>query len=193
MSEGIRYIIKDLVKTKWMILGRPLFTPLSRKSVYTSRMALSFLCWLEPSGWRKVDHSPLVSGLEKKYNIGTISIGFRVVNELEPKRSRDSDGDSQNNIRAVSAYELIQQHAFWPAIGKEEEVSSTKSSDYIEGPCLDHMLSVKPSRSVRPVSANALLSVAHCGSSNVFLFDEPLSNLDARCACRCARKSSDCT
>jgi hypothetical protein len=64
------------------MIGDARLSLLSSKSAYTSRTVSLCAGWT--FRWRKVDHAPDLAGLEK-ITSGTISIGGRVVNGLEPK------------------------------------------------------------------------------------------------------------
>jgi multiple sugar transport system ATP-binding protein len=81
MSEG-SVEIKDLVKTYTDDRGRPTFTAV--KNISLEIQNGEFMVLVGPSGCGKSTTLRMVAGLEK-ITSGTISIGGRVVNELEPK------------------------------------------------------------------------------------------------------------
>src|SRR5260370_26185097 len=81
MSEGA-VEIKDLVKTYVDDRGRPTFTAVKNISLHIENG--EFMVLVGPSGCGKSTTLRMVAGLEK-ISSGTISIGGRVVNELEPK------------------------------------------------------------------------------------------------------------
>jgi multiple sugar transport system ATP-binding protein len=81
MSEG-SVEIKDLVKTYVDDRGRPTFTAVKNISLNIENG--EFMVLVGPSGCGKSTTLRMVAGLEK-ITSGTISIGGRVVNELEPK------------------------------------------------------------------------------------------------------------
>jgi multiple sugar transport system ATP-binding protein len=83
MSEG-SVEIKDLVKTYTDDRGRPTFTAVKNISLHIENG--EFMVLVGPSGCGKSTTLRMVAGLEK-ITSGTISIGGRVVNELEPKES----------------------------------------------------------------------------------------------------------
>jgi len=80
-SEG-SVEIKDLVKTYVDDRGRPTFTAVKNISLHIENG--EFMVLVGPSGCGKSTTLRMVAGLEK-ITSGTISIGDRVVNELEPK------------------------------------------------------------------------------------------------------------
>jgi ABC-type sugar transport system ATPase subunit len=81
MSEG-SVDIKNLVKTYVDDRGRPTFTAVKNISLHIENG--EFMVLVRPSGCGKSTTFRMVAGLEK-ITSGTISIGDRVVNELEPK------------------------------------------------------------------------------------------------------------
>src|SRR6201988_4045746 len=81
MSEG-SVEIKELVKTYTDDRGRPTFTAVKNISLHIEDG--EFMVLVGPSGCGKSTTLRMVAGLEK-ITSGTISIGERVVNELEPK------------------------------------------------------------------------------------------------------------
>src|ERR1700730_17038597 len=81
MSEG-SVDIKDLVKTYVDDRGRPTFTAVKNINLHIENG--EFMVLVGPSGCGKSTTLRMVAGLEK-ITSGTISIGGRVVNELEPK------------------------------------------------------------------------------------------------------------
>ncbi len=81
MSEG-SVEIKELVKTYTDDRGRPTFTAV--KNISLPIQDGEFMVLVGPSGCGKSTTLRMVAGLEK-ITSGTISIGGRVVNELEPK------------------------------------------------------------------------------------------------------------
>jgi len=81
MSQG-SVNIKDLVKTYTDDRGRPTFTAV--KNINLNIDNGEFMVLVGPSGCGKTTTLRMVAGLEK-ISSGTISIGDRVVNDLEPK------------------------------------------------------------------------------------------------------------
>ena len=82
MSDEGAVEIKDLVKTYVDDRGRPTFTAVKNISLHIDTG--EFMVLVGPSGCGKSTTLRMVAGLEK-ITSGTISIGGRVVNELEPK------------------------------------------------------------------------------------------------------------
>ena len=82
MSNEGSVEIKDLVKTYVDDRGRPTFTAVKNISLHIENG--EFMVLVGPSGCGKSTTLRMIAGLEK-ITSGTISIGGRVVNELEPK------------------------------------------------------------------------------------------------------------
>jgi multiple sugar transport system ATP-binding protein len=120
----------------------------------------------------------MVAGLEK-ITSGTISIGGRVVNELEPKD------------RGIAM--VFQNYALYPHMTIFNNMAfglqlAKKKRDFISDTVgrtskalgLDHMLERKPHALSGGQRQRVALGRAIVRSPKVFLFDEPLSNLDAK-------------
>jgi multiple sugar transport system ATP-binding protein len=120
----------------------------------------------------------MVAGLEK-ISSGTISIGGRVVNELEPKD------------RGIAM--VFQNYALYPHMTIFNNMAfglqlAKKTKDFISESVgrtskalgLDHMLERKPHALSGGQRQRVALGRAIVRSPKVFLFDEPLSNLDAK-------------
>jgi multiple sugar transport system ATP-binding protein len=175
MSEG-SVEIKDLVKTYVDDRGRPTFTAVKNISLHIEDG--EFMVLVGPSGCGKSTTLRMVAGLEK-ISSGTISIGGRVVNELEPKD------------RGIAM--VFQNYALYPhmtifnnmAFGlqlakKKKEVISETVGRTSKALGLDHMLERKPHALSGGQRQRVALGRAIVRSPKVFLFDEPLSNLDAK-------------
>src|ERR1700727_618635 len=175
MSEG-SVEIKELVKTYTDDRGRPTFTAV--KNISLPIQDGEFMVLLGPSGCGKSTTLRMVAGLEK-ITSGTISIGGRVVNELEPK------------VRGIAM--VFQNYALYPhmtifnnmAFGlqlakKKKEFISDTVGRTSKALGLDHMLERKPHALSGGQRQRVALGRAIVRSPKVFLFDEPLSNLDAK-------------
>src|ERR1700731_810440 len=175
MSEG-SVEIKDLVKTYVDDRGRPTFTAVKNISLNIENGV--FMVLVGPSGCRKSTTLRMVAGLEK-ITSGTISIGGRVVNELEPKD------------RGIAM--VFQNYALYPHMTILNNMAfglqlAKKKKDFIseivgrtsKALGLDHMLDRKPNALSGGQRQRVALGRAIVRSPIVFLFDEPLSNLDAK-------------
>ena len=175
MSDG-SVSIKQLVKTYVDDRGRPTFTAVKKISLNIADG--EFMVLVGPSGCGKSTTLRMVAGLEK-ITSGTISIGSRVVNELEPKD------------RGIAM--VFQNYALYPhmtifnnmAFGlqlakKEKEIISDSVGRTSKALGLDHMLERKPHALSGGQRQRVALGRAIVRSPRVFLFDEPLSNLDAK-------------
>ena len=175
MSDG-SVSIKSLVKTYVDDRGRPTFSAV--KDIDLDIQDGEFMVLVGPSGCGKSTTLRMVAGLEK-ITSGTISIGGRVVNELEPKD------------RGIAM--VFQNYALYPhmtifnnmAFGlqlakKKKEFISDNVGRTSEALGLDHMLERKPHALSGGQRQRVALGRAIVRSPKVFLFDEPLSNLDAK-------------
>src|ERR1700724_2891187 len=131
-----------------------------------------------PSGCGKSTTLRMVAGLEK-ITSGTISIGGRVVNELEPKD------------RGIAM--VFQSYALYPHMTISKNMAfglqlAKKTKEFIADTVgrtakalqLDHMMERKPAALSGGQRQRVALGRAIVRSPKVFLFDEPLSNLDAK-------------
>ncbi|MEZ4932403.1 MAG: hypothetical protein R2788_09830 [Saprospiraceae bacterium] len=118
---------------------------------------------------------------------GRLFIDDKVVNDLPPK-DRDIAIVFQNYALYphMTAYENL---AFGLKNSVEKQVIHEKSWKPPASSTSNHCWARKP-KAMRPAdSANALPSVGPSSvTPKVFLFDEPLSNLDAKLCDRCASK-----
>src|ERR1700758_1177850 len=175
MSEG-SVEIKELVKTYTDDRGRPTFTAVKNISLHIEDG--EFMVLVGPSGCGKSTTLRMVAGLEK-ITSGTISIGERVVNELEPKD------------RGIAM--VFQNYALYPHMTIFNNMAfglqlAKKKKDFIQETVsrtskalgLDHMLERKPQALSGGQRQRVALGRAIVRNPNVFLFDEPLSNLDAK-------------
>jgi multiple sugar transport system ATP-binding protein len=175
MSEG-SVDIKDLVKTYVDDRGRPTFTAVKNINLHIENG--EFMVLVGPSGCGKSTTLRMVAGLEK-ITSGTISIGGRVVNELEPKD------------RGIAM--VFQNYALYPHMTIFNNMAfglqlAKKKKDFIseivgrtsKALGLDHMLERKPHALSGGQRQRVALGRAIVRSPIVFLFDEPLSNLDAK-------------
>src|ERR1700751_719468 len=175
MSQGSVHI-KDLVKTYTDDRGRPTFTAV--KNINLNIDDGEFMVLVGPSGCGKTTTLRMVAGLEK-ISSGTISIGNRVVNDLEPK----DRGIAMvfHNYALYPHMSIFNNMAFGLQLAKkkkdfiQETVSRTSKALG-----LDHMLERKPQALSGGQRQRVALGRAIVRNPQVFLFDEPLSNLDAK-------------
>jgi multiple sugar transport system ATP-binding protein len=175
MNEGA-VEIKDLVKTYVDDRGRPTFTGVKNISLHIDNG--EFMVLVGPSGCGKSTTLRMVAGLEK-ISSGTISIGGRVVNELEPK----DRGIAMvfQNYALYPHMTLYNNMAFGLQLAKKKkEFISEIVGRTAKALGLDHMLDRKPNVLSGGQRQRVALGRAIVRSPIVFLFDEPLSNLDAK-------------
>jgi len=175
MNDGAVHIT-DLVKTYTDDRGRPTFTAVKKINLEINNG--EFMVLVGPSGCGKTTTLRMVAGLEK-ITSGTISIGDRVVNDLEPKD------------RGIAM--VFQNYALYPHMSIFNNMAfglqlAKKKKDFIQETVsrtskalgLDHMLERKPQALSGGQRQRVALGRAIVRNPQVFLFDEPLSNLDAK-------------
>jgi len=168
--------IKDLVKTYVDDRGRPTFTAV--KGINLDIQNGEFMVLVGPSGCGKSTTLRMIAGLERVTS-GTISIGGKVVNHLEPK--------DRGIAMVFQSYALYPHMNIFKNMAYALEVAK-KPKDAISGTVnktakalqLDHMMDRKPQALSGGQRQRVALGRAIVRSPNVFLFDEPLSNLDAK-------------
>jgi len=168
--------IKDLVKTYVDDRGRPTFTAV--KGINLDVQNGEFMVLVGPSGCGKSTTLRMIAGLERVTS-GTISIGGNVVNHLEPK-----DRGIAMVFQSYALYphmNLFKNMAYALEVAKKpkDAISSTvnKTAKALQ---LDHMMDRKPGALSGGQRQRVALGRAIVRQPNVFLFDEPLSNLDAK-------------
>ena len=175
MNDGAVHIT-DLIKTYTDDRGRPTFTAVKKINLEINNG--EFMVLVGPSGCGKTTTLRMVAGLEK-ITSGTISIGDRVVNDLEPKD------------RGIAM--VFQNYALYPHMSIFNNMAfglqlAKKKKDFIKETVsrtskalgLDHMLERKPQALSGGQRQRVALGRAIVRNPQVFLFDEPLSNLDAK-------------
>lgn len=137
-----------------------------------------FVVFVGPSGCGKSTTLRLIAGLEE-ITSGTISIGGNVVNNVAP-RDRNIAMVFQNyalyphmSVRENMAFSLRMRNA------TEEDITARvkKASDLLG---LDEMLDRRPNQLSGGQRQRVAMGRAIVRDPSVFLFDEPLSNLDAK-------------
>jgi multiple sugar transport system ATP-binding protein len=168
--------IKDLVKTYVDDRGRPTFTAV--KNINLRVEDGEFMVLVGPSGCGKSTTLRMVAGLEN-ITSGTISIGGRIVNDLEPK----DRGIAMvfQNYALYPHMTLFNNMAFGLQLAKKKKDFISKTVNRTAKALgLDNMLDRKPSALSGGQRQRVALGRAIVRSPKVFLFDEPLSNLDAK-------------
>jgi multiple sugar transport system ATP-binding protein len=175
MSEGSVNIIK-LVKTYVDDRGRPTFTAV--KNIDLDIQEGEFMVLVGPSGCGKSTTLRMVAGLEKISN-GTIEIGGRIVNDMEPK----DRGIAMvfQNYALYPHMTIFNNMAFGLQLAKKKKdfISETVSRT-AKALGMESMLERKPQALSGGQRQRVALGRAIVRSPKVFLFDEPLSNLDAK-------------
>jgi multiple sugar transport system ATP-binding protein len=175
MNDGAVHIT-DLIKTYTDDRGRPTFTAVKKINLEINNG--EFMVLVGPSGCGKTTTLRMVAGLEK-ITSGTISIGDRVVNDLEPK----DRGIAMvfQNYALYPHMSIFNNMAFGLQLAKKKKdfISETVSRTS-KALGLDHMLERKPQALSGGQRQRVALGRAIVRNPQVFLFDEPLSNLDAK-------------
>jgi multiple sugar transport system ATP-binding protein len=168
--------ISNLVKTYTDDRGRPTFTAV--KNINLEIKDGEFMVLVGPSGCGKSTTLRMVAGLEK-ISSGTIAIGGKVVNDLEPK-----DRGISMVFQSYALYphmNLFNNMAFGLKLAKKpKEFISDIVGKTAKALGLDHMLERKPGALSGGQRQRVALGRAIVRDPKVFLFDEPLSNLDAK-------------
>ncbi|MBP7566511.1 MAG: sn-glycerol-3-phosphate import ATP-binding protein UgpC [Burkholderiaceae bacterium] len=137
-----------------------------------------FIVIVGPSGCGKSTLLRMVAGLEEVSG-GTISIGHRVVNDLEPAE-RDIAMVFQN-YALYPHMSVFDNMAYGLKIAKvpKDEIKARvdKAAGILE---LGHLLERKPRQLSGGQRQRVAMGRAIVRQPQVFLFDEPLSNLDAK-------------
>jgi multiple sugar transport system ATP-binding protein len=137
-----------------------------------------FIALVGPSGCGKSTTLRMIAGLEE-ISGGLIEIGGRVVNDLPPR--------SRNISMVFQSYALYPHMTVRENLGfslkiagaaKEEMDRRVAEASAILG--LDHLLERRPSQLSGGQRQRVAMGRAIVRDPDVFLFDEPLSNLDAK-------------
>jgi multiple sugar transport system ATP-binding protein len=175
MSEA-SVVMKDLVKTYVDERGRPTFTAV--KGINLNVEDGEFMVLVGPSGCGKSTTLRMIAGLERVTG-GTISIGGQVVNNLEPK-----DRGIAMVFQSYALYPhmtIFKNMAFGLELAKKTKaVISEMVGRTAKALQLDHMMERKPQALSGGQRQRVALGRAIVRNPKVFLFDEPLSNLDAK-------------
>ncbi len=168
--------IANLVKTYTDARGRPTFTAV--KNINLEINDGEFMVLVGPSGCGKSTTLRMVAGLED-ITSGTISIGGKVVNDLEPK-----DRGISMVFQSYALYphmNLFNNMAFGLKLAKKPKDMITELvQKTAKALGLDQMLDRKPGALSGGQRQRVALGRAIVRNPRVFLFDEPLSNLDAK-------------
>ena len=155
--------------------GRPLRR--SRTSIWRSRTGSSW-CWWVPLGAGSRRLCGWWRGW-RRFPAGRIAIGGKVVNDLEPK-----DRGISMVFQSYALYphmNLFNNMAFGLKLAKKpKEFISDIVGRTSKALGLDHMLERKPGALSGGQRQRVALGRAIVRNPKVFLFDEPLSNLDAK-------------
>ena len=137
-----------------------------------------FVVLVGPSGCGKSTTLRMIAGLEE-ISSGEIYIGDRLVNDLPPEGSRHRDGLPE--LRALPAHDVYDNMAFGLKLRKFPKAEiDTRVREAAEMLGIEDLLDRKPRQLSGGQRQRVASAARSCGSPQVFLFDEPLSNLDAK-------------
>ena len=175
MKDGAVHI-KNLVKTYLDEHGKPSFTAV--KNINLEIPDGEFVVLVGPSGCGKSTTLRMLAGLEN-ITSGTIAIGDRVVNNVHPK----DRGIAMvfQNYALYPHMSIFDNIAFGLKLAKKpKDVIKKKVTETARSLGLDKMLDRKPGALSGGQRQRVALGRAIVRDPKVFLFDEPLSNLDAK-------------
>ncbi len=137
-----------------------------------------FMVLVGPSGCGKSTALRMIAGLEE-VSAGRIFIGERLVNELEPK---DRDVAMVFQSYALYPHMSVRENiAFGLKIRKTPKPELEKKvGDAAQTLGIEHLLDRKPKQLSGGQRQRVAVARAIVRDPSVFLFDEPLSNLDAK-------------
>jgi multiple sugar transport system ATP-binding protein len=168
--------IKELVKTYLDDRGNPTFTAV--KNINLNIPDGEFMVLVGPSGCGKSTTLRMIAGLERVTS-GTIEIADKVVNNLEPK-----DRGIAMVFQSYALYphmNLFRNMAYGLELTKKpKSIISEVVGRTAKALQLDHMMDRKPAALSGGQRQRVALGRAIVRDPKVFLFDEPLSNLDAK-------------
>ena len=137
-----------------------------------------FIVLVGPSGCGKSTTLRMIAGLED-VSAGTISIGGRVVNDVPPKdRDIAMVFQSYALYPHMSVYENMAFGLMMRKVGKAAIDEKVRSAAGILG--ITHLLDRRPKQLSGGQRQRVALGRAIVRDPKCFLFDEPLSNLDAK-------------
>ena len=146
-----------------------------------------FMVLVGPSGCGKSTTLRMIAGLEEITG-GSIRIGDRVVNDVAAEGPRHRDGLPE--LRALPAHDRLREHGLRPEAAQVPQAGDRPARRRgRQDP--GHR---RAARAASPGSSPAASGSASrwgapsCASPQVFLFDEPLSNLDAKLRVADARR-----
>jgi multiple sugar transport system ATP-binding protein len=174
--SGASVSMRDLVKTYLDNRGKPTFTAV--KSISLDIDPGEFMVLVGPSGCGKSTTLRMIAGLERVTS-GTISIDGRVVNHLEPK-----DRGVAMVFQSYALYPhftVFKNMAYALTLAKKaKEIISDIVGRTAKALQLNHLMERKPQALSGGQRQRVALGRAIVRDPKVFLFDEPLSNLDAK-------------
>jgi len=139
-----------------------------------------FLCLLGPSGCGKSSTLRMVAGLEA-ISEGTISIGDRIVNEVEPK---DRDVAMVFESYALYPHKTVFENMAYPLRLRSHKYSSAQIKDRVNHAAkileIDNLLDRMPRQLSGGQRQRVAIGRAIVREPQVFLMDEPISHLDAK-------------
>ena len=137
----------------------------------------SFTVFVGPSGCGKSTLLRMIAGLEE-LSSGEVHIGGKRCDHLLP--SARGHGDGVPIVRPLSAYERVRESSFWSGQSEdpkpEIDARIRRAAEILQ---ISELLARRPSQLSGGQSQRVAIGRAIVKEPQAFLFDEPLSNLDA--------------
>jgi multiple sugar transport system ATP-binding protein len=137
-----------------------------------------FVVLVGPSGCGKTTTLRMIAGLES-ISSGELRMAGKRVNEVSPARAGRRHGVPV--LRALSAHDGAREHGLRPATAKVPEPEIRKRVDTAaQSLGLTELLDRRPKEMSGGQRQRVAMGRAIVRQAGIFLFDEPLSNLDAK-------------
>jgi multiple sugar transport system ATP-binding protein len=151
-----------------------------------------FVALVGPSGCGKSTTLRMIAGLRPSPAATFSSATEDMVNNRSRRSAQHLDGVPV--LRALSAHDRCRKHGLRLKIAGKDPAGRDRQRVQQAAEDAGTRRPSRPQarRAVRRPAPARGHGPGHCPHPEVFLFDEPLSNLDAKLGCRCAPRSRSC-